>query len=149
MNPYNELANAIVLKAVEDYRKTSRAYDRLCGGGKKLTPSQQKNKVLMEKMLSDCERFFKSQWFGVLTSVDGKDLLKKLEKERYKKTRFFDFLRGEMKRQKITQQAAADFLGITQGMFSRKIKDGSFTIRELKELRILLDIPSETIARFI
>lgn len=87
MNPYNELANAIVLKAVEDYRKTSRAYDRLCGGGKKLTPSQQKNKVLMEKMLSDCERFFKSQWFGVLTSVDGKDLLKKLEKERYKKTR--------------------------------------------------------------
>lgn len=35
MNPYNELANAIVLKAVEDYRKTSRAYDRLCGGGVK------------------------------------------------------------------------------------------------------------------
>lgn len=60
-----------------------------------------------------------------------------------------DFLRGEMKRKKITQQAAADFLGVTQGMFSRKIKDGSFTIRELKELRILLEIPSETIARFI
>ena len=57
------------------------------GGGKKLTPKQKKDKVLMEKTLSDCERFFKSQWFGVLTSVDGKDLLKKLEKERYKKTR--------------------------------------------------------------
>ena len=60
-----------------------------------------------------------------------------------------DFIRGEMKRKKITQQAAADFLGVTQGMFSRKIKDGSFTIRELKELRILLEVPSETIARFI
>jgi len=60
-----------------------------------------------------------------------------------------DFLRGEMKRKKITQQAAADFLGMTQGMFSRKIKDGSFDIRELKELRVLLEVPSETIARFI
>lgn len=60
-----------------------------------------------------------------------------------------DFLRGEMKRKKITQQAAADFIGVTQGMFSRKIKDGSFTIKELKELRILLEVPSETIARFI
>jgi len=54
-----------------------------------------------------------------------------------------------MKRKKITQQAAADFIGVTQGMFSQKIKDGSFTIRELKELRILLEVPSETIARFI
>ena len=60
-----------------------------------------------------------------------------------------DFIRGEMKRKRITQQAAADFIGDTQGMFSRKIKDGSFTIRELKELRILLEVPSETIARFI
>lgn len=60
-----------------------------------------------------------------------------------------DFIRGEMKRKKITQQAAADFLGMTQGMFSRKMKDGSIDIRELKELRVLLEIPSETIARFI
>ena len=38
---------------------------------------------------------------------------------------------------------------MTQGMFSRKMKDGSIDIRELKELRVLLEIPSETIARFI
>ena len=33
MSPYEELANAIVLQAVKDYRKSSKAYDRLCGGG--------------------------------------------------------------------------------------------------------------------
>jgi hypothetical protein len=87
MSPYEELANAIVLQAVEDYRKSSKAYDRLCGGGKKLTKNQLREKILLEKTMSDCERFFKSQWCGVLTSIDGKDLFEKLDKERPSKKR--------------------------------------------------------------
>ena len=60
-----------------------------------------------------------------------------------------DFIRGEMKRQKVTQKEAADFVGITQGMLSRKLTTGDLGCKELKALRILLNIPSETIARFI
>lgn len=67
----------------------------------------------------------------------------------YEINSLLDFIRGELKRQKISQAEAAAFLGISQGMISRKLKDGSIDVRELKELRILLKIPSETLARFI
>lgn len=60
-----------------------------------------------------------------------------------------DFIRGEMKRKKISQTEAAAFLGISQGMMSRKLKDGTIDIKELKELRVLLEVPSERIARFL
>ena len=60
-----------------------------------------------------------------------------------------DFIRGEMKRKKISQTEAASFLGISQGMMSRKLKDGTIDIKELKELRVLLEVPSERIARFL
>lgn len=32
-------------------------------------------------MVEDCERFFCSDWFGQLTSVNGRMLLKKLQEE--------------------------------------------------------------------
>ena len=60
-----------------------------------------------------------------------------------------DFIRGEMKRKKISQTEAAAFLGISQGMMSRKLKDGTIDIKELKELRVLLEVPSESIARYL
>ena len=47
MNPYENLANAIVLQAVKDYRLTDD-----------------------EAELAEIERFFRSDWFGVLTDVD-------------------------------------------------------------------------------
>ena len=47
MNPYEELANAIVLQAVKDYRLTDD-----------------------EAELAEIERFFRSGWFGVLSKVD-------------------------------------------------------------------------------
>ena len=67
----------------------------------------------------------------------------------YEINSLLDFIRGELKRQKISQTEAATFLGVSQGMLSRKLKYGSIDVKELKELRILLKIPSETIARFI
>lgn len=59
MDPYEELANAIVLQAVKDYRMTDD-----------------------EKELKEIERFFRSGWFGVLTKVDPDLLIKQLRKEK-------------------------------------------------------------------
>jgi hypothetical protein len=59
MNPYEELANAIVLQAVKDYR----LHDD-------------------EQELASIERFFRSDWFGTLTSVNPEILISKLRKEK-------------------------------------------------------------------
>ena len=61
MNPYENLANAIVLQAVKDYRLTDD-----------------------EAELVEIERFFRSDWFGVLTDVDPEYLIRKLRKEKDK-----------------------------------------------------------------
>jgi len=69
MNPYAELANAIVLCAVKDYRK---ARNRL-----KRSYFDTHARMVMK----ECEEFFLSGWFQTLTSVDGKVLLEKLQEE--------------------------------------------------------------------
>lgn len=61
---YYELSQAIVLQAVEDYKKALRKED-----------------VEDLRMLRDCERFFNSQWFVSLTDLDGKRILTKLKEE--------------------------------------------------------------------
>lgn len=66
---YNVLANEIVLQAVRDYRY---ARNKL----------RKRNKnVKLKLVLKECENFFKSKWFNVLTQIDGKELLKKLQEE--------------------------------------------------------------------
>ena len=59
MNPYEELANAIILQAVKDYRLTDD-----------------------ERELQEIERFLRSGWFGVLSKVDPEFLIKELQKEK-------------------------------------------------------------------
>ena len=61
MNPYENLANAIALQAVKDYRLTDD-----------------------EAELAEIERFFRSDWFGVLTDVDPEYLIRNLRKEKDK-----------------------------------------------------------------
>ena len=69
MNPYENLANAVVLQAVKDYRE---AMIKLSHG---------KKNVVAEQTKSECEKFFQSPYFNVFTSLDGKALLLKLESE--------------------------------------------------------------------
>ena len=57
--PYENLANAIVLQAVKDYR----LHDD-------------------EKELVSIERFFRSCWFSTLTSINPEMLIAKLRKEK-------------------------------------------------------------------
>ena len=61
MDPYENLAQAIILQAVKDYRLTDD-----------------------ESELAEIERFFRSGWFGVLSKVDPEYLIRKLRKEKSK-----------------------------------------------------------------
>ncbi|MCQ2443665.1 MAG: hypothetical protein MJ077_11265 [Oscillospiraceae bacterium] len=58
MNPYRELANAIILQAVKDYRRNK-----------------------SEQSREEIERFFRSDWFGALTRINPEQLIAQLRKE--------------------------------------------------------------------
>lgn len=58
MNPYQELANAVIILAVKDYRHTK-------------NPAERK----------ELERFFRSEWFSFLSNLNGEVLLEQLQKE--------------------------------------------------------------------
>ena len=66
---WGDLAEAIILKAVQDYRHTI-----------KRLRAKPKNKGLQEQK-TEIEEFFLSSWFAVLTDLDGKDLLIRLQFE--------------------------------------------------------------------
>ena len=68
-DPYERLANAIILQAVADYRvalKKIKAHPR--------------NKDAINEAL-EIERFFRSGWYQQLTSVDGEYLIRRLQEE--------------------------------------------------------------------
>lgn len=57
---YEALANAIIVQAVKDYRKAIRHFDLFTMG--------------------QLRYFFHSQWFQMLTSIDGDRLIKDIER---------------------------------------------------------------------
>ena len=70
MSPYESLANAIVLTAVEDYREALRI----------LSLNQNNNFAAGE--IKNIEKFFRSGYFGILTKLDPEVLIKRLNSER-------------------------------------------------------------------
>ena len=68
-DPYEKLANAIILQAASDYRRNL----------KKLKKNPQNRDVMNEVL--QIEKFFHSPWYQVLTTVDGEFLIQKLRKE--------------------------------------------------------------------
>lgn len=68
-NPYEKLANAIVLQAVSDYRVAL-----------KKVKKNPKNRDAIDETLQ-IEKFFRSEWYQVLTSVDGEYLIDRLREE--------------------------------------------------------------------
>ena len=60
-DPYENLANAIILQAVSDYRMAKKS----------------RNKRVEAEVL----RFFRSQWFGVLTEVEPEYLIRRLDED--------------------------------------------------------------------
>lgn len=69
MKLYENLANAIILQAVKDYREALAGYNQ---HPEKATYGQNKKSL---------ERFFRSGWFGVLTKLDPEVLIRKLCEE--------------------------------------------------------------------
>jgi len=69
MDAYEKLANAIIILAAKDYRK---ALKRL-----KRNPHNQAAQAEADSI----ERFFRSQWYEVLTDVPGELLIRKLREE--------------------------------------------------------------------
>ena len=68
-DPYQNLANAIVLSAVKDYRD---ALKRL---------NKKPNNKLAADERDDIERFFRSGYFAILTEIDPEYLIDRLNKE--------------------------------------------------------------------
>ena len=66
---YENFANAIILQAVKDYRMALKC----------LKANPKNRTALADK--DEIERFFRSQWFTVLTSVDGEMLIRSLTME--------------------------------------------------------------------
>lgn len=69
MDPYQELANAVIIQAVKDYRGALRQLKR---------NPRYKEAINMKK---ECETFFQSEWFQILTALDGTTLMRKLQEE--------------------------------------------------------------------
>ena len=69
---YWRLANGIILKAVDDYRSARK------------TLTREPENEMAQRQVSQCEKFFLSDWFTVLSSVDGSFVLKKLKAEEVK-----------------------------------------------------------------
>ena len=69
-DPYEEIANAIVIQACNDYKK---AYKQ----------SLHKSGIVGEadEELAKLEEFFRSDWYKQLTEVDGEYLMERLRNE--------------------------------------------------------------------
>lgn len=70
-NCYTRLANAIIVQAAKDYAKALRRLKKF---------PHDKDAAYTKR---DCERFFRSGWFEVLTDLDGEVLMEKLQREVY------------------------------------------------------------------
>ena len=70
VEPHVALANAIVLQACKDYRKTYRLHIRTYRVGDK-----------PDEKLAELEKFFRSAWYRTLTDIDGELLMKRIREE--------------------------------------------------------------------
>ena len=66
-DPYERMANAIILQALTDYRAAVKRVKR-----------NPKDRERMDEALR-IERFFRSGWYQRLTNVDGEFLIRKLQ----------------------------------------------------------------------
>lgn len=68
-NPYENLANAIIITACNDYRVAL----------KKIKRNPDNKEAISEAL--ELERFFHSPWYSTLTSVEGDFLIRKIRAE--------------------------------------------------------------------
>jgi len=69
MDFYTDLANAIIIQAVKDYRNALKTLKRY--------PRYEPAKAVV----AEVEEFFRSDWYRTLTSVDAEMLMRKIRRE--------------------------------------------------------------------
>ena len=69
LDPYEALANAVVLQAVKDWRDSAKKVSR------------GRRNINAQAMKDECESFFTSSYFNTFTELDGNMLLMKLKQE--------------------------------------------------------------------
>ena len=69
-DPYENLANAIIIQACKDFRRAYKRYLR------RYRSSDKPDTELLE-----LESFIRSDWYKTLTSVDGEYLMDRIKKE--------------------------------------------------------------------
>ena len=69
MDFYTDLANAIIIQAVKDYRNALKTLKRY--------PRYEPAKAVV----AEVEEFFRSEWYRTLTSVDADMLITKIRRE--------------------------------------------------------------------
>ena len=83
---WEDLANAIVLQAVKDYRQAKKALRRataaVSGEEGCVAPDMARKLDCIQSLIQECEAFFLSRWYAQLTDVDGEWLLETLKRER-------------------------------------------------------------------
>ena len=112
-DPYENLVNAVIAQAAEDYRAVL-----------KKIKAHPKNKDAINEALR-IERFFRSGWYQTLTSVDGECLIRRLQAE------FTDFNRRWLMNRK--QQEAKKYLSQAFGL-NQRIESKLNQIEELHNL---------------
>ncbi len=70
-NCYTRLANTIIIQAAKDYAKALRRLKKF--------PHDKESRYIKQ----DCERFFRSGWFEVLTELNGEVLIQRMNEEVY------------------------------------------------------------------
>lgn len=73
-DPWCDLANSIVLKAVEDWQRA--AY--LMWENRGSTEAQMERHRQAKRVKAECEKFFRSDWFSTLCGLDGESILLQL-----------------------------------------------------------------------
>lgn len=69
LNPYEKLANAIIIQAAKDYRLALRRFRNY------------PNKAAAKNSKRKIEQFFRSDWYGMLTNIDPDVLIRRLNEE--------------------------------------------------------------------
>ena len=64
---YENLANAIVVQAIQDYKAAKKALRK------------NPNNIMAKREIADVERFFRSKWYRVLTGVDASWLMGRID----------------------------------------------------------------------
>ena len=71
-DPYGELANAIIIQAVDDYKTALKDYKKA---------KSDKDRDNIKYRLRPIESFFKSDWYSLLTNVDGEMIIKRIREQ--------------------------------------------------------------------